>query len=637
VRQRAWIIPVFFLAAGTIWLAPLAACPTCIPFQPGARFSDLLISHWPNAEFLRRAIGTWGEIPLWNPTILSGAPFAADPLAGMWYPPNWILLLIPLSLGFNLLFWLHLAWAGWGTYRLLRAEGVGIPGALLGGLAFGGLPKLIGHAGLGHVSLVMAVSWTPWVLLSARKVAVDLRLRNAALAGCILGGVFLIDPRWAIPAAILAAIYAVWNLAHSHKDSAPWRRVGANAGVTALFAAGTTAVLALPLLEFTQLSTRADLSATEQAALSLPAGHLLGIILPDVGGYAEWLTYAGAAVLILAVVAMMAARSGWGIWVGVGLVSLLLSLGDQIPLHGLLSSFPGLNLLRIPPRWLFLYGFALAMLAAKGLDALVDGELPDKPRRRVRLSAVAMGFFHLLLLVGAAVIGARNPEVPWGAWTLASGIGVLAAILTLAGLADLLKPWVLAVVMLMILAVDLGSMNASLLDVRPVEIAFERPGYLQDRDLIEGRIFSPSYSVAQYIAAEHVLELADGVNPLQLARYRNFMASATGFSTEAYSVTLPPFPNGNPEEDWSPVIDTSMLGLLNVSHVASAYALEVDGLDLDQVIGGEYLYLNQDARPRVWVEPTDAEVGLWERASIVAREPNRIVVTARGPGRLVLS
>jgi hypothetical protein len=529
---------------------------------------------------------------------------------------------------------LHLAWAGWGTYHLLRAEGVGVPGAFLGGLVFGGLPKLIGHAGLGHVSLVMAVSWTPWVLLSARKVAVDLRLRSAALAGCIMGMVFLIDPRWAIPAAILATIYSVWSFAHSQKDSDPWRRVGANAGVTALFAAGTTAVLALPLWEFTQVSTRVGLSMAEQSTLSLPAGHLMGLILPDVGGYAEWLSYAGVAVLILAVVGMVTVRSGWGVWAGVSLVSLLLSLGDQTPLYGLISSIPGLNLLRVPPRWLFLFGFSMAMLAAKGLDALLDEGLLIQVKRRVRLSLVAMGTFHLLLLGGIAVIGARNAEVPWGAWALASGIGVLTATLALAGLAGFPKPWILPLGMLMIVAIDLGSVNASLLDARPVQIAFERPGFLQQQDLSPGRIFSPSYSVPQHIAADDKLELADGINPLQLAVYRNFMASATGFSSEAYSVTLPPFPSGNPTEEWSPVIDTSMLGLLSVYHVASAYALDVDGLDLDQVGDGEYLYHNLDARPRVWVE---AEIGSWEKASIVAWEPNRIVISAKGPGRLVLS
>ena len=116
MRARRLLIFGLFLIAGMIWLSPLLSCPACVPFQPSTQHSDLLVSHWPNATFLQRSLLDDGQIPLWNPMILSGAPFAADPLAGLWYPPNWLLLVLPLSLGFNLLLWLHLAWAGWGAY-----------------------------------------------------------------------------------------------------------------------------------------------------------------------------------------------------------------------------------------------------------------------------------------------------------------------------------------------------------------------------------------------------------------------------------------------------------------------------------------------------------------------------------------
>jgi hypothetical protein len=407
--------------------------------------------------------------------------------------------------------------------------------------------------------------------------------------------------------------------------------------MSALFAAGIAAALALPLWEFTQLSTRAQLSTSEQAVLSLPAGHLFGLILPDVGGYAEWLVYGGVVVLVLAVAAIISARPGWGIWGGVAVVSLLLSLGDHTPLYSFLSAIPGLNLLRVPPRWLFIFGFSLSILAGKGFDALLDEELPTKARRRVRLYVVAMGAFQLLLLVGVAVIGSRNPDVPSGSWVLASGIGVLAVILALAGLADRLKPWALPVGLLTLMVIDLGFVNGSLIEMRPMESAFERPEYLDEEELHEGRIFSPSYSVPQHIAVREGLQLADGVNPLQIASYRDFMASATGFTADAYSVTLPPFPGGDPGEDWSPVIDPSQLGLLNVSWIVSAYALDADGLDLDRVVDGEYLYRNQDGRPRAWVEPHEGGDSSWQEASVVAWKPNRITLVANGPGRLVLS
>ncbi|HEX2980540.1 MAG TPA: hypothetical protein VHO48_09775, partial [Anaerolineaceae bacterium] len=65
-------------------------------------FSDLAISHYPNAVFLRRSILVYGQIPLWSGSILSGYPFAANPLSGLWYPPGWLALLFPLPFGLNL-------------------------------------------------------------------------------------------------------------------------------------------------------------------------------------------------------------------------------------------------------------------------------------------------------------------------------------------------------------------------------------------------------------------------------------------------------------------------------------------------------------------------------------------------------
>ena len=175
---RVLVEPALALLISALWLVPFISELDGFAFWRGAQYSDLLISHWPNAVFFRQSLIKWGQIPLWNPLILSGAPFAADPLSGMWYPPNWLALVIPASLAFNLLFWLHLAWTGWGTWRFVRAEGVGWVGGVIAALAFSGTPKLMTHIGIGHVSLVSAVSWTPWVLLATRRAVVEVQNKS---------------------------------------------------------------------------------------------------------------------------------------------------------------------------------------------------------------------------------------------------------------------------------------------------------------------------------------------------------------------------------------------------------------------------------------------------------------------------
>src|SRR5450759_2131126 len=88
-------------------------------YAPGSHFSDLVISHYPNALYLRQALLSGQGIPLWSDTILSGYPFAADPLSGLWYPPLWLSVVLPLPLGFNLLMIIHMLWGGVGMFYWL--------------------------------------------------------------------------------------------------------------------------------------------------------------------------------------------------------------------------------------------------------------------------------------------------------------------------------------------------------------------------------------------------------------------------------------------------------------------------------------------------------------------------------------
>ncbi len=111
-----------------LWVAALLALPLLLlapgwnsyayPFQ--GSYSDLTISHAPNLIYLQHALQATGQVPLWSDTILSGYPFAANPLSGLWYPAMWLIVPLPVPLGFNLLVWLHLLWGGLGLYLYLR-------------------------------------------------------------------------------------------------------------------------------------------------------------------------------------------------------------------------------------------------------------------------------------------------------------------------------------------------------------------------------------------------------------------------------------------------------------------------------------------------------------------------------------
>ncbi|HJS28984.1 MAG TPA: hypothetical protein VJ768_05155, partial [Anaerolineales bacterium] len=133
-----------------------------------AEFSDIAITHLPNYIFLKNSLLN-GVVPLWSPLLFSGTPFAANPLSGLWYPPGWLALLFSPLIGFSLVVMIHIVWGGLGMALLLRSQGLSLWASLFGALAFEALPKLIAHFGAGHLTILYALPWFPWLIwLSAR-------------------------------------------------------------------------------------------------------------------------------------------------------------------------------------------------------------------------------------------------------------------------------------------------------------------------------------------------------------------------------------------------------------------------------------------------------------------------------------
>jgi hypothetical protein len=633
--------PLLFLLAAALWLAPLWRHPDGFAFWRPAAFSDLLISHFPNAEWVRRSIAEWGVIPLWNAQILSGAPFAADPLAGIFYPPAWLGILLPAGLGFNLFFLLHLAWAGWGAAKLAAEEGAGREGRILAGLLFAGTPKTLGHVGLGHLGLVGAVCWTPWLLLAAVRAVSSARLRDrswprrAALAGALGGLVFLADPRWLVPAALTAGSYALWRYVSRGEDGRGGltRAVGA-AAVASGFALALSAALALPLVELSSLSTRQLMTSADRTAMQLPAAGLAGLLIPDLAGWPEWLPYAGIVTAALAIGAALRWRPGSRFWSLAALASWALALGNQTPLYSLFEAIvPGAGLLRVPPRFLWISALALSLLAAHGLDGLASAERRRLPREAIGPLGIALGMATIALVhwrsegtVQAALGGAAVLSIIVAIWVFVS---------------HRVSPRLLPLGVTLIAVLDLLWVGLSLLEVRPRGTALADRTLLAER--IEGsdgsRVFSPSYSLPQQTAALARLELADGVNPLQVRAYADSMAGATGFDATHYAVTLPPFPSEGPRSDWRPRLGLAELGLLSVGTIVADYPLEAEGLEATGQVEGVYLYSNPEARPRAWVEALESAEGgdRWEPVRAWEWSPNRISARAEGPGLVVFS
>lgn len=601
---------------------------------PDARFSDLTISHYPNAVYLRQAVLLEARLPLWSPNILSGMPFAANPLAGVWYPPGWLALLLSLPLGFNIVIGLHLLWGVGGMFGLLRAEEISFPAAMFGALAFGFLPKLFAHYGAGHLTLLYAIPWTPWLIWAARY-----RLKGRCLGGfchwqsVIFALLLLADVRWAAYAVILWWGYTLFYTPVRRWPAQIFHLLG-----QFLLGLLLAAPLLVPLAEFVHLSSRAAMTAQDALAFSLPPTRLLGLFYPDFGGFHEYILYAGQVVLALSLLLFFRAvrHPAGGFWIWTALLALLLALGAYLPPLGSLARLPLLDLLRAPARWLFIAGLALAACAACSLDSLLTSTIGLQPRR-ASLALTALAGFSIVLAAGVWVVSGQLPRnFAWGAGFIL--VSVLWIGLRLGGRVPT-SIWLAGLFALSVL--DWWGVDRTLFFGRnPEEVLSEgmpAAEYLASQ-ADDFRVYSPSYSVPQQTAALAGLQLADGVDPLQLASYVAFMQAATGVPTTGYSVTLPPFANGDPataNAAYRP--DAALLGKLSVGFVAAEFDLQVEGLQLEEQFGATRLYRNLLVAPRAWlqeIEPFHVPASVPE---LIQWEPERIEIQAMGPGLLVVS
>ncbi len=663
--MRRWRIALLVLVLAATFFWRLWFTPDGFLYRPNALYSDLTITHWPNALFVRDSLARWGQVPLWRSLILGGEPFAANPLSGLWYPPNLLLLIFPLTLTFNLLFVLHTAWAGLGGYLLARSVGASYAGGLLAALGLMFAPKAVAHLAAGHVGLYYAWAWLPWVLWAVRGLggtpAEGATTRVARTAVC-MAMLILADMRLGFYGGLAAAGYWMvigirdWRLVIGDNKPIPNPQslilnhliVGAGAAV---LAGMLIAVQVLPLAMISGRLNRGGLTLEESGIASLPLRYLVGLLVADHGGFQEWMTYMGAVLLALAVVGLVCWRNRerWW-WGGLALMAGVYSLGLNTPLYSLLYRIlPPLGWLRGPARAWFLGVVAVGVLAAQGLTVLTDGRPASAGQSRLKpcvrrwSDLVAAALMSVVLAGGVGGLALRLPANV----VIAAVVWPLAGMLLLLRARGRLRAPLFAGLALALTLTDLWIVGFTLYRVRPAEeVLAEGREAAQWLAAQPGpfRVYSPSYSIPQHTGAAYGIETVDGVDPFQLADYAAFMRLATRVDIPGYSVTIPSFPVLPAGQDMlqahrGVVPDLRLLGLLNVRYLATAYPMEVEGLAPLGVRDGVYLYRNAFAMPRAFVQERGeaGEQGSTSEARVVEWTPSRVVVEAQGPGLLVLS
>jgi len=597
----------------------LAACMVMhqVWLHPGeviySDHSDILAQHYPFRFILVDSIRSHGEFPLWNRYAFSGMPLLGDPQSGLFYPLNWLHLLVPAKQTAAVFGWvilLHLAIAGSGMLFWLRGYHLARTARLVGAFSFMFCGKWFLHVTVpGHV-IFLPAAWIPWQLAFVDRVWGEPALRPAAFLALITGIAFLgCHPQLFFYASLLVGAYFVWRGCCRPRGS-----VRASVGLFSLalvLAVSLVLVQLWPGIELAAQCMRGEGLQYEFAARGAlqPAG-LLAFLLPNIIGPRGWEAqpYLGVMPLALGVFAWGDRRwRGVAVFFTATLLFLVLhALGPHGVVHGLLFRWvPGFDLFRLPTRILLLGGLPVGVLAALGSQTLLSGVVT----RFAVVTAVLLG-------VGGAVLFSVHP----GMAAVISWISLLAPGFVLVATAWLGRKT--AAVILVILALTtLAWFAVPLVQTRRIADALGNNPIVDSVNGSSGRYrlysigdrFPTNDPLPQAYSVPGGIEVLRGFNPLVPRRTYRYLVEGVGGRRAGLS------PNEVIEN--FAVRRRTYFDLLGVRYVASPGPLYLPGLNLMRVFtdlyvyhyalygGGRtrlprvYLYENLRALPRAFLVP----------------------------------
>ncbi|HMI90658.1 MAG TPA: YfhO family protein [Polyangiales bacterium] len=381
-------------------------------------------------RFLVRELLHQGTLPAWNPYVFGGIPLYSNPQTGLFSIFSLPLWILPLNYGIGVGAALKLWAAAFGTYLLVRELKLGFLAGLLAGVAFAF--SALNIVWLTHETLPAVAALLPWMLWLIERIFQGRGLGSAlalavATAAALGGG----HPGMQVHVLAVGALYALLRavvLGRETPRAERLRPLGVAAGGLAL---GVLLVGAMLVPE--AMSTRGTIgTAARDAGTStlpgteMPLTTIRTTLFPDWWGrpsgmdasnppitelsdglfigvnYNERTLYAGVVALLLALVGI-AARGGWR---RKAPFAALAFLGLAVPLHfpgvyQIVTNLPAFELVQ-NQRLHFVWALGVAVLAAFGLQAVIERPQGDRWRLLAMLGALLVG---LIALVGTGASG----------------------------------------------------------------------------------------------------------------------------------------------------------------------------------------------------------------------------------------
>jgi len=392
---------------------------------------DYFFGEVPMRVFFGNAMRS-GSFPTWIASNQCGSPVAASPYGCAFYPPNWVFILPSAEWAIRLEWTFHFALAAISSFLLARYWRLGIGPALFAGVSFAFCTFLM--AWLEFSIGLWCMAWGPLLLLLTSRIIdrtaeeilgnpatqpwrrlLSIFRRNAAsVAGmaAVLALQVLANGEIFYHFGLIVAIYGVarWFWHGSWKAAAVSMGLIGLAGALGIALASPFFLLTLEMMKY---STRAGEVDALMHVTSAHPSHWLTLLLPYLYGrpgypnaywaktiyeFALGTGYVGILPLIglffcwlrpkgqEANPAVRERRFLVWFFVALTLAGLMMAAGEYTPVYGFLHHWlPGLGHFRFPTKFYLFVVFALAMLGALGLQALLESGETKGAQTRVRL------------------------------------------------------------------------------------------------------------------------------------------------------------------------------------------------------------------------------------------------------------
>jgi len=363
----------------------------------------------------RETVLKYHQFPLWTPYYCGGNVMLANMQARFMSPTSLFVLVFGTVVGLKLEIWLHILIAMMGMYLLSKKLGMGKYSSYLPPILFMFSGMYVFHLTVGH-TWFMAIAYLPFALLFYLKGMEKIKygiLSGAFIALMILEGGVYPAPHTTLLLGILSIFLSL-----KLKSLAPLKVLG----ITILFTFLFSAVKLVPTLEFFR-----DYPRLVESEDHLSPRMLYNILFSrtqntdirytgiQMHGWWEYGSYLGFIPVIMWLVgSVIAFRKRWPL-IAVGLVFLVLALGDfgRLSLWHLLHRAPVFSSHHAPSRFMIGFVFSVSIFAGISLTRLETyvSENPEWKRLGIVFCVLLIAFISFdLMMVNSGIFAEAFPH-----------------------------------------------------------------------------------------------------------------------------------------------------------------------------------------------------------------------------------